>query len=218
VRQFNTPPEWPDPPTARWRPPRRWRPNESWPPAPAGWSFWVDERGRPVRGPFGRYGGPNIVKLAAITVIPLALIGVLLFYKPFSSGGTVTSATAPEPTAIHSTSVAPATEAPTVRRTEKPTRQIERTPTSTPAPSATPPPTPIVEPTAGPTEPPAAPGASATTTVSSTPTTSVVSAVYYRDCDEVRAAGKAPLHRGDPGYSRDLDRNGDGLACDHGNS
>ncbi|TCC49148.1 calcium-binding protein [Kribbella capetownensis] len=152
-----------------------------------------------------------------MTVIPLALIGALLFYKPFSSGDTVTSATGPEPTTIRSTSVAPTTEPTALRRTEKPTRQIERRPTSTPAPSATPERSPVVEPTAEPAEPPtAAPGPSAT--VSSTPSTSVVSAVHYENCDEVRAAGKAPLHRGDPGYSRDLDRNGDGIACDHGNS
>jgi hypothetical protein len=30
----------------------------------------------------------------------------------------------------------------------------------------------------------------------------------------VRAAGKAPLHKGDPGYSTKLDRDGDGIACD----
>ncbi|TCC63491.1 calcium-binding protein [Kribbella pittospori] len=156
--------------------------------------------------------------MAAITVVPLALIGALLFYKPFSSGDTVPSATGPEPTTIRSTSVAPATEPPTtLRRTEKPTRQIERTPTSTPAPSATPEETPV-GPTGEPTDPPTAPEPSATPTVSSTPSTSVVSAVHYENCDEVRAAGKAPLRRGDPGYSRDLDRNGDGVACDHGNS
>ena len=37
--------------------------------------------------------------------------------------------------------------------------------------------------------------------------------VTYRNCDAVRAAGKAPLHRGAPGYSRRLDRDGDGVAC-----
>jgi hypothetical protein len=52
-----------------------------------------------------------------------------------------------------------------------------------------------------------------------TPTPSeIVSAVSYHNCAEVRAAGKAPLHRGDPGYSRKLDKNGDGVACDRGNS
>jgi Excalibur calcium-binding domain len=35
----------------------------------------------------------------------------------------------------------------------------------------------------------------------------------YADCEAVRAAGKAPLHKGDPGYSKALDRDGDGVAC-----
>lgn len=35
----------------------------------------------------------------------------------------------------------------------------------------------------------------------------------YADCDAVRAAGKAPLHKGDPGYSKKLDGDGDGTAC-----
>jgi competence protein ComEC len=38
--------------------------------------------------------------------------------------------------------------------------------------------------------------------------------VVYKNCSEVKAAGKAPLHRGDPGYSSKLDRDNDGLACE----
>jgi beta-lactamase superfamily II metal-dependent hydrolase len=38
--------------------------------------------------------------------------------------------------------------------------------------------------------------------------------VVYKNCTEVRQAGKAPLYRGDPGYSRKLDRDGDGVACE----
>ncbi|WP_424858000.1 excalibur calcium-binding domain-containing protein [Streptomyces sp. SAI-170] len=38
--------------------------------------------------------------------------------------------------------------------------------------------------------------------------------VYYKNCDAVRAAGKAPIYRGQPGYRSDLDRDGDGKACD----
>lgn len=38
--------------------------------------------------------------------------------------------------------------------------------------------------------------------------------VIYKNCTEVRQAGKAPLYRGDPGYSRKLDRDGDGVACE----
>ncbi|MFF1877011.1 excalibur calcium-binding domain-containing protein [Leifsonia sp. NPDC058230] len=38
--------------------------------------------------------------------------------------------------------------------------------------------------------------------------------VSYANCTAVRAAGKAPLHVGEPGYSRKLDRDGDGVACE----
>ena len=38
--------------------------------------------------------------------------------------------------------------------------------------------------------------------------------VYYKNCAAVRAAGKAPLHRGDPGYRPELDRDNDGIACE----
>ena len=36
----------------------------------------------------------------------------------------------------------------------------------------------------------------------------------YANCSEVRAAGKAPLRRGEPGYADHLDRDGDGIACE----
>jgi len=37
---------------------------------------------------------------------------------------------------------------------------------------------------------------------------------YYENCDAVRAAGAAPIRVGDPGYSRKLDRDGDGVGCE----
>ena len=37
---------------------------------------------------------------------------------------------------------------------------------------------------------------------------------YYRNCDAARAAGAAPLRRGQPGYRAELDRDGDGVACE----
>src|SRR5262245_57168935 len=36
----------------------------------------------------------------------------------------------------------------------------------------------------------------------------------YQSCVDVSKAGAAPLHKGDPGYSAKLDRDGDGTACD----
>lgn len=38
--------------------------------------------------------------------------------------------------------------------------------------------------------------------------------VYYENCDAVRAAGAAPIYSTDPGYSRKLDRDGDGIGCE----
>ena len=37
---------------------------------------------------------------------------------------------------------------------------------------------------------------------------------YYPNCAAARAAGAAPIRTGDPGYSRKLDRDGDGVACE----
>ena len=37
---------------------------------------------------------------------------------------------------------------------------------------------------------------------------------YYKNCAAVRAAGAAPIHRGEPGYARHLDRDGDGTGCE----
>ncbi len=38
--------------------------------------------------------------------------------------------------------------------------------------------------------------------------------VTYANCAAVRAAGAAPLYQGSPGYSRKLDRNNNGVACE----
>ncbi|MGW1782956.1 excalibur calcium-binding domain-containing protein [Streptomyces sp. NPDC002143] len=38
--------------------------------------------------------------------------------------------------------------------------------------------------------------------------------VYYDNCTAARAAGAAPVHAGDPGYGRHLDRDGDGTGCE----
>lgn len=36
----------------------------------------------------------------------------------------------------------------------------------------------------------------------------------FRNCSEARAAGAAPVRRGQPGYSSRLDRDGDGVGCE----
>lgn len=42
----------------------------------------------------------------------------------------------------------------------------------------------------------------------------VMASVHYAGCNQVRAAGKAPLHYGEPGYRSDMDGDGDGIACE----
>jgi hypothetical protein len=44
--------------------------------------------------------------------------------------------------------------------------------------------------------------------------TAVEQSVYYASCAEARAAGKAPIRAGDPGYRPALDGDGDGIACE----
>ncbi|WP_227014031.1 excalibur calcium-binding domain-containing protein [Paenibacillus psychroresistens] len=55
----------------------------------------------------------------------------------------------------------------------------------------------------------------AASTPTPTPTPSnVIDIDKYKSCAEVKAAGKAPIRTGEPGYSSSLDRDGDGIACE----
>lgn len=65
-------------------------------------------------------------------------------------------------------------------------------------------------------KPKPAPAKPATSSPPATTTTTEPAAppVLYANCDEVRAAGAAPIRRGQPGYSPSLDRDGDGVACE----
>lgn len=37
---------------------------------------------------------------------------------------------------------------------------------------------------------------------------------YWRGCDDARAAGTAPIYRGEPGYREGMDGDDDGIACE----
>lgn len=61
----------------------------------------------------------------------------------------------------------------------------------------------------------AAPSPSTTTShKAGTPSKVAGGDVYYKNCTAVRAAGADPIHAGDPGYARHLDRDGDGVGCE----
>ena len=45
-------------------------------------------------------------------------------------------------------------------------------------------------------------------------TNSSRASVHFRNCNEARAAGAAPLYRGQPGYRPEMDGDNDGMACE----
>ncbi|MGN6606278.1 MAG: TerD family protein [Jatrophihabitans sp.] len=68
--------------------------------------------------------------------------------------------------------------------------------------------------TTHPTRQPLVPTVRPTTTPTAPVPIPIETDVYYANCTEARAAGAAPIYRGDPGYSSKLDRDGDGVACE----
>jgi hypothetical protein len=206
VRRFKAPPGWPPPPNVRWRPPKRWGPDESWPPAPPGWAFWVNESGRRVAGPFGRYGGPSLLwPVAGAVLVVLMLIGAGQVF----GGGDGNDAAAPAastptsgPPTVAPTDPGPDPSSATPDPGESTATSVSATPSATPDSQSTSP-------------DPAASSASSTPVGPSTAPTDG-GQVHYRNCGAVRAAGKDPLLRGQPGYEPRLDPDGDGVACGRG--
>lgn len=64
--------------------------------------------------------------------------------------------------------------------------------------------------------PTSSPAPSATGSASAAPSTPdrTTTAGAFAGCADARAAGAAPLHRGEPGYRASLDGDGDGVACE----
>jgi endonuclease YncB( thermonuclease family) len=79
-------------------------------------------------------------------------------------------------------------------------------------PAPTPTPTPPPQPPAPATK--AAPKPAPVQTTEEAPAPEQDSAAYYKNCTAAKAAGAAPLYRGEPGYRAALDRDGDGVACE----
>ena len=158
--RYNPPPAWPQPPTG-WTPPAHWEPDASWPPPPAGWAVWLPERSWPARHP----GWTAAAAVLALLLVVAALAGD------------------PDPVATRPEGLAAAAGT-----------ASSQSPTASPTASPTPSPTPPRTTTRALPKPPAAP--------------------YYSNCAAVRAAGKAPLYKGQPGYRSGLDGDSDGIACE----
>jgi hypothetical protein len=183
--------------------------------------------GGPVRAAAGgvvwRYrAAPLWVRVAAdvsAAVLALGLIvgaSLALRASGRTEGATATDLTTTtepdEPSTSVDAATTPSLGAPastgTTATTEPPT--TEPPPTATTAPPTTAPPATRAPATTPPTTRPPAP----TTTRPSPPTTD--RSPQYDNCLEAWLAGALPLRRGDPGYSGNLDDDGDGIACERG--
>lgn len=178
-------------------PPSTTRPT---PPARRRWS----------RRRIGILAGAGIAGIAAIasahtstTLAPVPTTGPALTVAVTTIAPATTNATAEATSVTSATSTPPSTPSPTTAPSDAST--IAAPPSTSPATS---PPEPSTVEADVITSAPVAPQP-----LVSIPKTTAAS-TYYANCSEARAAGAAPLHQGEPGYSRRLDRDGDGIACE----
>ena len=172
-------------------------------------------------------------------VIAVALLGTVFLAGCSSNAGNIRKEQTPSSvsasSSARSTSASPSpTESPSPSPSETPSPTASPTPEPVKTPEAV---TPVAEPTpevpapepeqkpvpAEETRPATeAPAPARQTSVQQEPVqqkpvvveTPANTGVYYKNCDEVRAAGAAPIHKGQPGYAAHLDRDGDGVACE----
>ncbi|PTM85896.1 excalibur calcium-binding domain-containing protein [Dietzia psychralcaliphila] len=102
--------------------------------------------------------------------------------------------------------------------TTAPARAAVASTSDSPSPSSAPTPTTSLEPVAPPPlapEPePVAPPPPAPESVVTPPPAPAQQSTSYANCSAARAAGAAPIMRGEPGYAPKLDRDNDGVACE----
>ncbi|MFJ2835511.1 excalibur calcium-binding domain-containing protein [Nocardia sp. NPDC087230] len=169
----------------------------------------ADPWARPPRPQDKKRRWPWVAGIGVAGVVGLAAIGGLV--DDGSDPAAVPSTTSTIRPSASSTTISSTTTSPSTT-TVAPTTTVEMpvppiVPTTTPGlplppviPSTRTPTMPVPAPRVDVPEPEAPP----------TPST------YYKNCAAARAAGAAPLHRGEPGYRSGLDADGDGIACDRG--
>lgn len=167
------------------------RPGAPYPPRPTA----------PVRQP-PLQRSANVGKVAALAAIPAFVLGVGIGGARTAEGGSSTPQTVPSP-------VVTVVYEPTPVPTLVPTVVYEPTPVPTLVPT-------FIYTTA-PQEPSGSDGGGAAPAADPAPAPAPEPApagAYYRNCRAAREAGAAPLYVGDPGYRSELDRDGDGVACE----
>ncbi|OHV27453.1 hypothetical protein BBK14_20495 [Parafrankia soli] len=170
---------------------------------PVEWGHGIHAWVRGHRRVGGGVGGVLLLLLVAAALAPAPGSGA-------ARSGAVGALAEPAPVAIPTTPgpspappVAPPAPSAVPRPSAAPARVAAAPPPAPPSPAET---TPTAEQTAAPTPTP-----SATPDQARPPRPATTS---YQSCADARAAGAAPLHRGQPGYRSALDDDGDGTACE----
>ena len=153
---------------------------------------------------------PTWVKVAsgaAVGVVALSLFG-------FVVGGADDAGQRP----VVVSDAAPTTERPTTTTVRRTTTTAPSTTTTLPPTTTTPPPPPTTPPTTAapvvvPAPQPIVPQVPAPSPAPAPAPASSASGPFA-NCDAARAAGAAPVYRGDPGYAPHLDRDDDGVGCE----
>lgn len=220
---FNPPPGWTGMPSKEWRPATKWTPDPTWPTPPEGWPFWVDQTGRPVATPNGLYPakpmstGEKVTGCGCLVVIAFLLFSACGAVVTVIAGDEPPAQVTPTVTVTPTTTVTPTETAPVPTETG-PTETVTVTPTTTveppPEPTPTPTPTPTSSPQPAPAPAPDPDPNSNSNSDSGSGSGSGSGSAFYANCDAVRAAGAAPIYRGQPGYSGKLDRDNDGVGCE----
>ena len=163
----------------------------------------------------------RMLRAAAPVLLALVLgVGIAGCGVPSVADDAGSPAPVPSPTVTASPSPSP-TPTPSPSPTPSPAPSPTPSPTPSPipttqAPTSQPPLQPLMQESEPTSEPEATPeeetraggGAAAPAPVPEPEIT------YYPNCKKAKAAGAAPLYRGDPGYREELDRDGDGVACE----
>ncbi|MYR98569.1 MULTISPECIES: excalibur calcium-binding domain-containing protein [unclassified Streptomyces] len=119
-------------------------------------------------------------------------------------------ATGEQPETVRTAAVKKAEPGPTVTVTVTETAKVTVTADPEPAPTVTK----IKKVRVTVTAPPPEPAAEAPAPVQDDDDDAGGAYTYYKNCTAVRAAGAAPIRRGEPGYASHLDRDGDGVGCE----
>lgn len=223
--KFNTPPQWPDAPEG-WIPDPGWKPDPNWPQPPVDWTFWTNDYGVEVEGPRGLHGASlsRVRWSRRAAVGGGALLALLLGVGIGASGQEEATRQAllarPVPTSTVTVTPAPA---PTVT-IMSPAETLPAETVTMPVETVTMPVETVTMPAQTVTVEVEAPADTRLGIMGGTDTgsrggstdvgSSGSSSVYYANCSAARAAGAAPVLRGQPGYRSALDRDGDGVGCE----